>query len=181
MPYHEEDFGYNFTVFMTEKRGGFNKPCQLSTQLAEFLSCDVLPRTEVAKRMWVYIRANDLQNPKDRREILCDEKLENVLKRKRLTMFQLNKVLAPVSNYASLACLAPPQLALIIRPTWSLSMVQMMKTIADLQEGPKRKKRETSAGTSSSAKPKKVNSTSKKQAHVSAKKKKGKSCIILSE
>jgi upstream activation factor subunit UAF30 len=78
--------------------GGFSKPCQLSPPLAEFVSCDVLPRTEVAKRVWAYIKANDLQNPKDRREILCDATLEKVLKRKKVTMFQLNKVLAPVSQ-----------------------------------------------------------------------------------
>jgi chromatin remodeling complex protein RSC6 len=69
----------------------------LSAELADFVGCDVLPRTEVVKRMWAYIKANDLQNPKDRREILCDEKLQNLLKRKKVTMFQINKVLSPVS------------------------------------------------------------------------------------
>jgi upstream activation factor subunit UAF30 len=87
-------------LYAAEKVGGFSKPCQLSSQLSEFIGCDVLPRTEVVKRMWAYIKANDLQNPKDRREIICDATLEKVLKRKKVTMFQLNKVLAPVSRHA---------------------------------------------------------------------------------
>lgn len=82
----------------SEKGNGFSKPCQLSSQLAEFMSCNELPRTEVVKRMWAYIKEHDLQNPKDRREIICDAALEKVLKRKKVTMFQLNKVLSPVST-----------------------------------------------------------------------------------
>ena len=64
-------------------------------------SCHELSRAEVVKRVWAYIKEKDLQNPKDRREIICDVTLEKVLKRKRVTMFQLNKVLAPVSCHIS--------------------------------------------------------------------------------
>ena len=79
-----------------EKGGGFLKPCQLAPSLSKFLSCDILPRTEVIKKLWEYIRENDLQNPKDRREIICDAKLQDLLKRKKVTMFKMNKILAPV-------------------------------------------------------------------------------------
>ena len=79
-----------------EKGGGFTQPCQLSNELGEFLSCDVMPRTEVVKKIWDYIKENDLQNPDDRREIICDLQLQKVFKRKKITMFSMNKLLSPV-------------------------------------------------------------------------------------
>ena len=55
-------------------------------------------RSGVVKRLWEYIKANNLQNPKDKREILCDSTLESIFKRKKITMFSMNKFLTPVSN-----------------------------------------------------------------------------------
>lgn len=55
-----------------------------------------LPRTEVTKRIWVYIKENNLQNPNNKREILCDDKLEKIFKRKKIDMFQMTKVLSTV-------------------------------------------------------------------------------------
>lgn len=42
--------------------------------------------------IWQYIKEHDLQNPKDRREILCDEKMEPIFG-KKMTMFSMNKLL----------------------------------------------------------------------------------------
>ena len=65
--------------------------------LSEFVGGDVsLPRTEVTKRIWNYIREHNLQNPDDKREILCDETLEKLFKRKKMTMFKMTKYLAPM-------------------------------------------------------------------------------------
>lgn len=58
-----------------------------------------LPRTEVTKRIWIYIKENNLQNPNNRREILCDDKLEKIFKRKKIDMFQMTKVLSTVMKY----------------------------------------------------------------------------------
>ena len=55
-----------------------------------------LPRTEVTKRIWAYIREHNLQNPDDKREILCDAALEKLFKRKKVTMFKMTKYLAPM-------------------------------------------------------------------------------------
>ena len=48
----------------------------LSPDLARFLGCSELPRTEVVKKIWEYVKENELQNPRDKREILLDEKLQ---------------------------------------------------------------------------------------------------------
>lgn len=66
----------------------------LSPQLREFLGSDEnLPRTTVVKQVWDYIKEHNLQNPLDRREIFCDEKMEPVFG-KKTTIFGLNKLLS---------------------------------------------------------------------------------------
>ncbi|KAG7692150.1 hypothetical protein KL933_004927 [Ogataea haglerorum] len=65
-----------------------------SETLATFLgSSEPIARTQVVKRIWDYVKANELQNPDDRREILCDDKLRPVFGDK-VNMFTMNKVLA---------------------------------------------------------------------------------------
>jgi len=64
----------------------------LSPKLTELLGETRLPRTQVVKKVWDYVKEHDLQNPNDKREIICDEKMKPVFGNK-VTMFQLNKVL----------------------------------------------------------------------------------------
>ena len=45
--------------------------------------------------MWEYIKSNNLQNPEDKRQILCDQKMQDLLGQKSVTMFSMNKYLAP--------------------------------------------------------------------------------------
>ena len=45
-------------------------------------------------KVWGYIKANNLQNPEDRREILADDKLREVFGKDKVTMFEMNKHLA---------------------------------------------------------------------------------------
>jgi hypothetical protein len=45
-------------------------------------------------KVWAYIKANKLQNPKDGREILTDDKLRKVFGKDKVTMFEMNKHLA---------------------------------------------------------------------------------------
>lgn len=59
-------------------------------------------RPEVVKKLWIYFKEHQLQNPKDKREILLDDKLERVFKRKKITMFSMNKFLSPVSALSML-------------------------------------------------------------------------------
>lgn len=64
----------------------------LSRPLSEIVHADQLPRTQVVKGVWEYIKEHNLQNPNDRREIICDEKMQKVFG-KSTTMFKMNKQL----------------------------------------------------------------------------------------
>ena len=47
----------------------------------------------MVKKLWEHIKANNLQDPADKRQILCDEKMQAVFKQSRVDMFQMNKLL----------------------------------------------------------------------------------------
>ena len=64
-----------------------------SSELAAVIGSKALPRTQAVKKIWDYIRKNDLQNPKNRRNILADMKLKKVFGKGEITMFELAKVL----------------------------------------------------------------------------------------
>ena len=68
------------------------KPLQPSNELAAVVGSSPLPRTEVVSKVWEYIKANNLQNPENKREILADEKLRAVFGGKdKISMFEMNK------------------------------------------------------------------------------------------
>lgn len=75
-------------------RGGITAPVTPSPELAEIVGPEKLPRSDVVKKVWDYIKAKDLQNPEDRREILADETLEKIFGKKKATMFEMNKFLS---------------------------------------------------------------------------------------
>jgi len=70
------------------------KPLTPSKELAAVVGSEPLPRPEVVKRVWEYIRQNNLQNPENKREIVGDSKLKAVFGKDRVTMFEMNKHLA---------------------------------------------------------------------------------------
>jgi upstream activation factor subunit UAF30 len=76
------------------KANALQKPLRPSKELAAVVGPGSLPRGEVVRKVWAYIKQHDLQNPKDRREILADEKLEPIFGKKKVTMFEMNKYLA---------------------------------------------------------------------------------------
>ncbi|WP_262267337.1 MULTISPECIES: SWIB/MDM2 domain-containing protein [Microvirga] len=68
------------------------KPLQPSNELAAVVGSSPLPRTEVVSKVWEYIKANNLQNPANKREILADDKLRPVFGGKdKVSMFEMNK------------------------------------------------------------------------------------------
>ena len=69
------------------------KPLTPSTALAAVIGGTAVPRTEAVKKIWAYIRKHDLQNPKNRRNILADDKLKAVFGKKEITMFELAGIL----------------------------------------------------------------------------------------
>jgi chromatin remodeling complex protein RSC6 len=68
------------------------KPLQPSAALAAVVGSSPLPRTEVVSKVWEYIKANNLQNPENKREVLADDKLRAVFGGKdKVSMFEMNK------------------------------------------------------------------------------------------
>ncbi|KAF8908038.1 hypothetical protein CPB85DRAFT_1376469 [Mucidula mucida] len=74
-------------------KGGFAKEHALSAPLAALLETDRLSRPQCVKKLWEYIKANNLQNPADGREILGDEKFKAVFAVDKLNMMKMNKLL----------------------------------------------------------------------------------------
>ena len=71
----------------------FMKPMQPSSSLAAVVGSSPLPRTEVTKKLWQYIKRNGLQDSKNRRAINADEKLRPVFGGKsQVTMFDMTKL-----------------------------------------------------------------------------------------
>jgi upstream activation factor subunit UAF30 len=70
------------------------KPLQPSKELAAVVGSEPLPRPKVVSRVWDYIKQHDLQNPKNRREILADDKLRPIFGKDKVTMFEMNRYLA---------------------------------------------------------------------------------------
>jgi upstream activation factor subunit UAF30 len=69
----------------------FMKPMQPSEHLAKIVGSKPLPRSEVTKKIWAHIKKHKLQNPKNKREILADDKLQPIFGAKKLDMFQMTK------------------------------------------------------------------------------------------
>jgi chromatin remodeling complex protein RSC6 len=72
-----------------KKTTAFNKTLKPSPALAKVVGNDPLPRTEVVKKLWEYIKAHNLQNPANKRNILCDAKLKAVMGKDEVTMFEM--------------------------------------------------------------------------------------------
>jgi upstream activation factor subunit UAF30 len=73
------------------KPNGLQQPLQPSEELAAVVGPGPLPRAEVVRQVWAYIKRHGLQNPENRREVLADAKLEPVFGAKKVTMFAMNK------------------------------------------------------------------------------------------
>ncbi|GAB4826501.1 hypothetical protein Ancab_033397 [Ancistrocladus abbreviatus] len=74
--------------------GGLNKVCGISPELQAVVGESALPRTEVVKQLWAYIRKNKLQDPSNKRKIICDEALRVVFETDCTDMFKMNKLLS---------------------------------------------------------------------------------------
>jgi chromatin remodeling complex protein RSC6 len=73
----------------------FMKPLKPSSQLAEIVGASPLPRTQVVKKLWAYIKRNKLQDSKNRRNINADEKLRAVFGgKKTVSMFEMTKLVS---------------------------------------------------------------------------------------
>lgn len=73
----------------------FMKPIQPDTALAAIVGDKPLPRTEIVKKMWGYIKKNNLQDKKNKRNVNADEKLKLVFGGKnQVSMFEMAKLIS---------------------------------------------------------------------------------------
>jgi chromatin remodeling complex protein RSC6 len=73
----------------------FMKPLKVSDELAEVVGKGPMPRSEVVKKLWAYIKKNNLQNPKNKRNIISDAKLKPVFGGKsEVNMFEMTKLVS---------------------------------------------------------------------------------------
>jgi upstream activation factor subunit UAF30 len=73
----------------------FMKPMQPSTALSAVIGSGAMPRTEVTKNLWAYIKRHGLQDSKNRRAINADDKLRPVFGgRSQVSMFDMTKLVS---------------------------------------------------------------------------------------
>ena len=73
----------------------FLKPMKLSSELEEVVGKGPMPRSEVVKKLWAYIKKNNLQDQKNRRNINADAKLKVVFGGKgTVNMFEMTKLVS---------------------------------------------------------------------------------------
>jgi upstream activation factor subunit UAF30 len=73
--------------------GAFARPVTLSAHLAAVVGNGPMPRTEVTKKLWEYIKANKLQDKGNKRLINADQKLKVVFDGKsQVSMFEMTKL-----------------------------------------------------------------------------------------
>jgi upstream activation factor subunit UAF30 len=70
----------------------FMKPVTPSAELAEVIGPQPVPRTEVTKKLWDYIKKNKLQDPANKRNINADAKLKPIFGKDQVTMFEMTKL-----------------------------------------------------------------------------------------
>lgn len=73
----------------------FMKPVQPDTALSAVVGTKAIPRTEVTKKLWAYIKRNGLQDKKKKTNINADDKLKPVFGgKKQVTMFEMTKLVS---------------------------------------------------------------------------------------
>jgi chromatin remodeling complex protein RSC6 len=73
----------------------FMKPMQISESLAKVVGSKPLPRTEVTKKLWEYIKKNQLQDAANKRMINADDNLKKVFGgKKQVSMFEMTKLVS---------------------------------------------------------------------------------------
>ena len=70
------------------------QPMEISEALAAVVGRGPMPRTEVTKKLWAYIKKHKRQDPKNMRNIIPDDKLSKVLGKKAINMFDMTKAVS---------------------------------------------------------------------------------------
>ena len=79
----------------TKTNSAFMKPLKLTADLEAVVGKGPMPRSEVVKKLWIYIKKNNLQDPKAKRNIVADDKLKVVFGGKGVVdMFEMTKLVS---------------------------------------------------------------------------------------
>jgi len=80
---------------MAKQNSAFMKPLNVSADLAAVIGKGPMPRSEVVKKLWVYIKSKNLQDPKNKRNIKADAALKKVFGGKDVVnMFEMTKLVS---------------------------------------------------------------------------------------
>ncbi len=83
------------TTANKKKQSAFMAPVNVTADLAAVVGAGPMPRTEIIKKLWVYIKKNNLQDKQNKRQINPDEKLAKVFgSRSPIDMFQMTKLVS---------------------------------------------------------------------------------------
>jgi len=83
------------TKVKRKPNAAFMKPMSPSAALGAVIGASAMPRTEVTKKIWAYIKKNKLQDSKNKRMINADEKLKDVFGgKKQVSMFEMTKLVS---------------------------------------------------------------------------------------
>jgi upstream activation factor subunit UAF30 len=95
LEYRLDSFYYLINKTMAEKTSAFMKPMTVSADLAAVVGAGPMPRSEVVKKLWVYIKSNNLQDPANKRNIKADGPLKKVFGGKDVVnMFEMTKLVS---------------------------------------------------------------------------------------
>lgn len=80
---------------MAKTNSAFMKPMNISSDLAAVVGKGPMPRSEVVKKLWVYIKGHNLQDAKNKRNINADDNLKKVFDGKSVVnMFEMTKLVS---------------------------------------------------------------------------------------
>jgi len=80
---------------MAKTTSAFMKPMTVTDELAAVVGKGPMPRSEVVKKLWVYIKKNNLQDAQNKRNINADEPLKKVFDgKKTVSMFEMTKLVS---------------------------------------------------------------------------------------
>jgi len=78
-----------------KSNSAFMKPLNVSSDLAKVVGEGPMPRSEVVKKLWAYIKSKGLQDPVNKRNINADEALKKVFDGKEtVNMFEMTKLVS---------------------------------------------------------------------------------------
>ncbi|MQL94650.1 hypothetical protein Taro_027306, partial [Colocasia esculenta] len=78
------------------KPRGISQPKPISPAMQELLGVPEIPRTQALKLIWAYIKQHNLQDPEDKKVIVCDEKLKNIFDgRERVGFLEISRLINP--------------------------------------------------------------------------------------